>query len=84
MWCDDPSNHDELAVLLSSEGYLNCPAKVIGARLGGSVDYGDGRLASGMRGVTFSARNANYPQAKYAVWWLSQFRLLKPADPRRR
>jgi nitrate/nitrite transport system substrate-binding protein len=24
--------------------------------------------------MTFSVRNCNYPQPKYAVWWLTQFR----------
>jgi nitrate/nitrite transport system substrate-binding protein len=24
--------------------------------------------------MIFSARNCNYPQPKYAVWWLTQFR----------
>jgi len=24
--------------------------------------------------MIFSARNCNYPQPKFAVWWLSQFR----------
>jgi nitrate/nitrite transport system substrate-binding protein len=38
------------------------------------VDYGDGRKRDDLRGVTFHARNANYPQAKFALWWLSQFR----------
>jgi nitrate/nitrite transport system substrate-binding protein len=74
VWCDEPANHAELAALLADPSYLNCPAEIIGARLDGSVDYGDGRLAAGLHGVTFHARNANYPQAKYAVWWLSQFR----------
>jgi nitrate/nitrite transport system substrate-binding protein len=38
------------------------------------VDCGNGRQAADLRGVTFHSRNANYPQAKYAIWWLSQFR----------
>ena len=41
------------------------------------MDYGNGRTSDSLRGVTFSARNCNYPQPKYAVWWLSQFRRWK-------
>jgi nitrate/nitrite transport system substrate-binding protein len=74
IWCDAPENHAELAALLGGPAYLNCPAELLRARLGTTVDCGDGRIATGLRGLTFHARNANYPQAKYAVWWLSQFR----------
>jgi nitrate/nitrite transport system substrate-binding protein len=74
VWCDDPSNHDALAALLAQPEYLNTPAQGIRARLGNTVDYGDGRSAGDQRGLTFHARNANYPQAKHCVWWLSQFR----------
>jgi len=74
VWCDAAANHAELAALLTAPAYLDCPAELIASRLGTTVDCGDGRIASGLRGLTFHARNANYPQAKYAVWWLSQFR----------
>lgn len=74
VWCDDLANHGELATLLSAPQYLNCPAKTIASRLGFGFDFGDGRNATNFKGVTFHARNANYPQAKYAVWWLSQLR----------
>ncbi len=74
-WCDDPANHDALAALLAQPEYLNAPAAMIRARLSGAVEYGDGRRqADGLRGLTFQARNANYPQPKHCVWWLSQFR----------
>lgn len=74
VWCDDPDNFDALSGLLAQPEYVGVPADLIRARLGPSVDYGDGRKRDDLRGLTFSARNANYPQAKYALWWLSQFR----------
>jgi nitrate/nitrite transport system substrate-binding protein len=73
LWCDDETNHDELAAILERPPYLNCPAKTIRSRLGSKIDLG-GRTASGLRGLTFSQRDCNYPQPKFAVWWLSQFR----------
>jgi nitrate/nitrite transport system substrate-binding protein len=73
LWCDDETNHDELAAVLERPPYLNCPAKTIRSRLGSKIDLG-GRTASGLRGLTFSQRDCNYPQPKFAVWWLSQFR----------
>ena len=83
VWCDAPENREALADLLSVPAYLNCPAPLLGARLGATADCGNGRQAVNLRGVTFHARNANYPQAKYAVWWLSQFRRwsMLPAAP---
>jgi nitrate/nitrite transport system substrate-binding protein len=74
VWCDDPANRNELAQILSAPEYLNGPADLITTRLGSTVDYGDGRTRSDALGLNFQARGANYPQAKYAVWWLSQFR----------
>ncbi len=74
VWCDDRDNRGELTRMLARPEYLDCPEKVIGARLGDISSYGDSRRDAELRGVTFHARNANYPQAKYAVWWLSQFR----------
>jgi len=83
VWCDDPANHDALAALLAQPEYVGASAELIRARLGTGVDYGDGRQRDDLRGVTFSARNANYPQAKFALWWLSQFRrwLMLPLVP---
>ena len=74
VWCDDPANFDALAALLARPEYIGAPAELIRARLGPAVDYGDGRRRDDLRGLTFNARNANYPQAKYALWWLAQFR----------
>jgi nitrate/nitrite transport system substrate-binding protein len=83
-WCDDPTNHDALAALLAEPEYLNASAELIRARLGRSVEYGDERQAGDQRGLSFQARNANYPQPKHCVWWLSQFRrwdmLVTPPD----
>jgi nitrate/nitrite transport system substrate-binding protein len=47
------------------------------------VDCGNGRTASTLRGITFSGNECNYPQPKFAVWWLSQFRrwMMLPSPP---
>lgn len=77
LWCDDLTNHTELATLLAAPDYLNCEPSLISARLGTAVHCGNGRIPQNLRGPTFNARNCNYPQPKYAVWWLSQFRRWK-------
>ena len=74
IWCDDETNHDELATILEPPPYLDCPASTIKSRLGPKIDLGGGRIANNLRGLTFSNRDCNYPQPKFAVWWLSQFR----------
>jgi len=39
----------------------------------GHYDYGDGRKKEDSNYMIFSKRNCNYPQYKYAMWFLSQF-----------
>ena len=74
-WCDDAANHAELAALLSQPAYVGCPSAQILPRLTGTFDFGDGRSIAGDRhAVNFSRRDANHPQPRYALWWLSQMR----------
>ena len=40
----------------------------------GDYDYGDGRKKQDENYMIFSSRNCNFPEPKYAKWWLSQFR----------
>jgi nitrate/nitrite transport system substrate-binding protein len=83
IWCDEEENRDELAAILAEPPYVNCPAGLIRSRLGSSVDCGNGRMAGSLRGLNFSRRECNYPQPKFAVWWLSQFRrwMMLPSAP---
>jgi nitrate/nitrite transport system substrate-binding protein len=83
IWCDDEANREELAAILAEPAYINCSARLIRSRLGSGVDCGNGRVARGLRGLSFSRRACNYPQPKFAVWWLSQFRrwMMLPSAP---
>src|SRR5688572_22073432 len=74
VWLDDMGNRSELASIVSRATYINCPPEVILGRLQGKYDYGDGRTKEDDKYMIFHDRNCNYPQAKYAKWWLSQFR----------
>ena len=41
----------------------------------GKYDFGDGRTKNYDKlYMIFSQRNCNYPQAKYAIWFMTQFR----------
>jgi len=59
---------------VSKPTYINCEAKTILGRLQGHYDYGDGRTKEDPNYMIFSSRNCNYPQPKYAKWFLSQYR----------
>ncbi|MDB5325580.1 MAG: nitrate/nitrite transporter substrate-binding protein, partial [Phycisphaerales bacterium] len=73
VWLDEPVNRPAAAKMLSPAHYVNAPAAIIEKRLSGHTIYGDGRTRDfGDGGVTFSHRNANYPQPKYVTWWLTQ------------
>jgi nitrate/nitrite transport system substrate-binding protein len=74
VWLDKMENRKEQAALVSKPTYINCPPEAILPRLMGEYDYGDGRKTQDPNYMIFSDRNCNYPQPKYAKWWVSQFR----------
>jgi nitrate/nitrite transport system substrate-binding protein len=74
VWLDDLKNRPEQAEIVARPTYINCPSELILGRLQGHYDYGDGRTKQDPKYMIFSSRNCNYPQPKYAKWWLSQFR----------
>jgi len=74
VWLDDMKNRPEQAKIVSAATYINCPEDIILGRMQGKYDFGDGRKKDDPNYMIFSSRNCNYPQPKYAVWWLTQFR----------
>ncbi len=74
VWLDQMDNRAEQASIVSAATYINCPPEIILPRLQGKYDMGDGRKFRDPNYMTFSDRNCNYPQPKYAKWWLSQLR----------
>ncbi|MEK8022203.1 MAG: CmpA/NrtA family ABC transporter substrate-binding protein [Candidatus Hydrogenedentota bacterium] len=75
VWLDTMTNRPEGCEIVSKPTYINCPAEIILGRMKGEIDYGDGRTKSDPEYcMKFSDRNCNYPQPKYATWWLTQFR----------
>lgn len=74
VWLDDLGNRPEQCDLVSKATYINCQKEIILGRLQGHYDYGDGRKKEDEFYMHFSRRNCNYPQPKYAKWFLSQFR----------
>ena len=74
VWLDVLDNRKEQAQIVSQPTYINCPPALILGRLLGQYDYGDGRTKKDDHYMIFHDRNCNYPQPKFAKWWLSQFR----------
>jgi nitrate/nitrite transport system substrate-binding protein len=74
VWLDDMKNRPEQASIVSRATYINCPPELILPRMQGHYDFGDGRKKEDENYMIFSSRNCNYPQPKYAKFWLSQFR----------
>ena len=74
VWLDDLGNRPEQCQIVSKATYINCPPEILLGRLQGHYDYGDGRKKEDSNYMIFSKRNCNYPQHKYAVWFLSQYR----------
>lgn len=74
LWLDDFANRPEMCEILSRKNYVSTDKEVILPRLLGELDYGDGRKVKDEFPMHFSKRNCNYPQPKYGLWWLSQFR----------
>jgi nitrate/nitrite transport system substrate-binding protein len=82
VWLDDLKNREEQAAIVSRATYINCPPELILPRLLGEYDYGDGRKLKDPYYMSFHARGCNYPQAKYGMWWLTQFRRWGMVDGR--
>ena len=74
VWLDVMDNRPEQCDIVSKPTYINCDAKTILGRMQGHYDYGDGRTKEDPNYMIFSSRNCNYPQPKYAKWFLSQYR----------
>jgi len=74
VWLDDLKNRPEQAAIVSRPTYINCPPESLLPRLLGDYDYGDGRKTKDENYMIFHSRNCNFPDPKYAKWWLSQFR----------
>lgn len=70
-WCGQPSNHSELAALLSLPRYLGQPANVILPALDGSI-LGEAGASASPDFFQPHARAATFPWQSHALWFYSQ------------
>jgi ABC-type nitrate/sulfonate/bicarbonate transport system substrate-binding protein len=66
-WCDEPTNREPLAHLLSGPGYINQSARVILPALQGLFDCGHDRIEPAPDFVTFHRDGANIPSQARAA-----------------
>ena len=67
-------NRPEQCEIVSKPNFINCNKDIILGRLLGDYNLGDGRTYKDPNPMIFSSRNCNYPQQKFGIWWLTQFR----------
>lgn len=73
-WCDDPSNHLELAELLASDAYLGQPPELIHRGLSGRIKLtSEGQTIETDNFLLLHRRAANFPWRSQALWIYSQF-----------
>lgn len=75
VWLDDLKNRPEQCEIVSPTNYVNCTKEQILPRMLGEYAMGDERgTRKDPNYMIFSSRNCNYPQYKYAIWFMTQFR----------
>src|SRR5438552_18265679 len=74
VWLDDLDHRPEQAEIVSRPTYINCPKDLILGRMLGDYDFGAGCRKKDANYMIFHDRNCNYPQSKYALRFLSQYR----------
>ena len=67
-FCEKPQNRERLIEMLAQSNYVGGPIAALRMGMGGSFDYGHGRIEKVPRFHIFSSENANEPDAKKAAW----------------
>lgn len=71
-WCGKPSNHGELARLLATSAYVDCPAEWLLPALSGMIGAGAGETVSVTDFFVPHAKAATFPWKSHALWFYSQ------------
>ncbi|MDZ8187182.1 MAG: CmpA/NrtA family ABC transporter substrate-binding protein [Nostoc sp. ChiSLP02] len=71
MWCDRLENKEEMFQILSQRQWMGVKSNVIGDRLLGKFDYGNGRVVENSpHAIKFWRENASYPYKSHDLWFL--------------
>lgn len=71
-WCGDAVNHDEIARLLSSAVYVDCPAEWLRPALDGIIQTGADKAVVVADFFVPHAKAATFPWKSHALWFYSQ------------
>jgi len=73
IWCDNPSNHEEMCKIIGADKWLKVPAAEILGRIQGKIDYGNGRKAeSADISMKFWRDSASYPFKSHDLWFVTE------------
>lgn len=72
VWCDEPGNREELAGLLSEEGLLGQPARVLLPGLRRTLLAPDGSPLPVSGFLSFAGSAATFPWISHALWMFTQ------------
>ena len=67
-FCEQPENRERVIETLAQSEYVGPPIQALRMGMGGSFDYGHGRIEKHRRFHIFSSQNANEPSAEKAAW----------------
>jgi nitrate/nitrite transport system substrate-binding protein len=73
IWCDNPSNHEEMCKIIGADKWLKVPAAEILSRIQGKIDYGNGRKAESTDiSMKFWRDSASYPFKSHDIWFVTE------------
>lgn len=73
IWCDDPTNREEMCKIISGRQWLKVPPQDILARAKGDFDMGNGRkLENSDLRMKFWDDDASYPFQSHDLWFLTE------------
>jgi nitrate/nitrite transport system substrate-binding protein len=71
IWCDRSENKAELFEIVSQRQWIGVSKEIIGQRLLGKFDYGNGRVVENSpHAIKFWENNASYPYKSHDLWFL--------------
>ncbi|PAX60351.1 CmpA/NrtA family ABC transporter substrate-binding protein [Brunnivagina elsteri] len=71
IWCDRIENKAELFEIVSQRQWIGVAKDIVGPRLLGKFDYGNGRVVENSpHAIKFWENNASYPYKSHDLWFL--------------
>ncbi|MBE9052296.1 ABC transporter substrate-binding protein [Nostocales cyanobacterium LEGE 11386] len=71
IWCDQLENKAELFQIMSQRQWIGVKSDLIGDRLLGKMDYGNGRVVENSpHAIKYWRENASYPFKSHDLWFL--------------